>query len=127
MIRPLIHRILELFDNDLGRLRAALSADTVCDTDTVATIRQVWEQHGYLLDPHGAVAYAALRRYQARHPEAAAGMILATAHPVKFPGVVEPVLGRAIELPEVVRALQGRIKRSVPIAVNYEELKAHLL
>ena len=96
------------------------------DADTVAAIRQVWEQHGYLLDPHGAVAYVALRRYQAQHPEAA-GLILATAHPVKFPAVVEPVLGRAIELPAVVRALQGRAKRSVPLAVDYEALKAYLL
>lgn len=119
-------RILELFDNDLTKMRAALSADTVSDADTVAAIRQVWEQHGYLLDPHGAVAYTALRRYQAQHSEAGAGMILATAHPVKFPDVVEPILGRAIELPAVVQALQGRAKRSVPISVNYEELKACL-
>ena len=119
-------RILELFGHDNTRLRAALSADTVSDADTVAAIRQVWEQHGYLLDPHGAVAYAALRRYQARHG-AAAGFLLATAHPVKFPGVVEPILGRAIELPAVVQALQGRTKRSVPLAVNYEELKAYLM
>ncbi|MDO7849127.1 threonine synthase [Hymenobacter sp. M29] len=119
-------RILELFDNDLAQMRAALGADTVSDADTVATIRQVWNEHGYLLDPHGAVAYAALRRYQAQHPEAA-GIILATAHPVKFPDVVEPVLGRAIELPAVVQALQGRAKRSVPISVDYEELKACLM
>ena len=119
-------RILELFDNDLTKMRAALSADTVSDAETVAAIRQVWEEDGYLLDPHGAVAYTALRRYQAKHP-GAAGMILATAHPVKFPDVVEPILGRAIELPEVVQALQGRAKRSVPISVNYEELKAWLM
>jgi threonine synthase len=119
-------RILELFDNDLTKMRTALSADTVSDADTVAAIRQVWEQDGYLLDPHGAVAYAALRRYQTGHP-GAAGMILATAHPVKFPDVVEPILGRSIELPAVVQALQGRAKRSVPISVNYEELKACLM
>jgi threonine synthase len=119
-------RILELFGNDLGRLRAALGADTVSDADTVAAIRQVWEQHDYLLDPHGAVAYTALRRYQAQHA-GAAGFVLATAHPVKFPDVVEPVLGRAIELPAVVQALQGRAKRSVPLAVDYEELKAYLM
>ena len=119
-------RILELFGNDIGRLRAALSADTVSDADTVAAIRQVWEQHGYLLDPHGAVAYTALRRYQAQHPNAA-GFLLATAHPVKFPDVVEPILGRAIELPAVVQALQGRVKQSVPLAVDYEALKAYLL
>ncbi|WP_210518284.1 threonine synthase [Hymenobacter terricola] len=119
-------RILALFDNDLETMRAALSADTVSDADTVAAIHQVWEADNYLLDPHGAVAYMALRRYQARHA-GAAGMILATAHPVKFPDVVEPILGRAIELPEVVRALQGRPKRSVPITVKYEELKAYLM
>ena len=119
-------RILELFDNDLARLRAVLSADTVSDADTVAAIRQVWEQHGYLLDPHGAVAYAALRRYQTQHPQAS-GFLLATAHPVKFPAVVEPILGRPIELPEAVRALQGRVKRSVPIPVEYEALKACLM
>jgi threonine synthase len=118
-------RILELFDNDLAKMRAALSADTVSDEDTVAAIRQVWEQEGYLLDPHGAVAYTALRRYQAEHPDAA-GMILATAHPVKFPDVVEPILGRAIELPEVVQALQGRAKQSLPISVDYEPLRAFL-
>ena len=119
-------RILELFDNDLTKLRAALGADTVSDVDTVAAIRQVWERNEYLLDPHGAVAYTALRRYQDRHA-GAGGLILATAHPVKFPNVVEPILGRAIELPAVVQALQGRVKRSVPMAVNYEDLKVYLM
>jgi threonine synthase len=119
-------RILELFGNDLARMRTALSADTVSDADTVAAIRTVWEEQGYLLDPHGAVAYTALRRYQAQHP-AAPGMILATAHPVKFPGVVEPIIGRAIPLPAAVQYLQDRPKRSVPLAVDYEQLKAYLM
>ncbi|MFC7666410.1 threonine synthase [Hymenobacter humi] len=92
-------RILELFHHDLGKLRAALSADTVTDDETVAAIRQVWAESNYLLDPHAAVAYTALRRYQAQHP-AAPGMVLATAHPVKFPDVVEPILGHSIGLPE---------------------------
>jgi threonine synthase len=119
-------RILELFSNDLAKMRTALSADTVSDADTVAAIRAVWEEQGYLLDPHGAVAYTALRRYQAQHP-AASGIILATAHPVKFPDVVEPVIGRAIPLPAAVQHLQGRPKRSVPLAVDYEQLKAYLM
>lgn len=120
-------RIQELFGNDLGKLSQALSADTVSDADTVATIRRVWETHGYLLDPHGAVAYAALRRHQAAHPEGQqSGFFLATAHPVKFPAVVEPILGHAIPLPAAVHQLQRRPKRSVPLAVDYEALRAHL-
>ena len=119
-------RVQELFDHDGQKLRAAMSAETVTDADTVAAIRRVWDEHGYLLEPHAAVAYVALRRYQARHPAAAPGMLLATAHPVKFPAVVEPILGHPIALPEAVRALQGRPKRSIPLPVDYEALRAHL-
>ena len=118
-------RIQELFGNDFEALAQVLGADTVSDADTVATIRQVWEAHGYLLDPHGAVAYAALRRYQAAHLSSP-GFVLATAHPVKFPAVVEPILGRAIPLPEAVQHLQGRAKQSVPLAVDYAALRAYL-
>ena len=119
-------RIQELFGHDFAALSAALSADTISDAATLATIRQVWGEAGYLLDPHGAVAYAALHRYLAAHP-GQTGFLLATAHPVKFPAVVEPILGRAIPLPEAVRDLQHRPKRSVPLAVEYEALQAFLL
>jgi threonine synthase len=119
-------RILELFKNNLTKLRAALSADTVTDAETVEAIREVWAAEEYLLEPHAAVAYAALRRYQARHP-GTSGLVLATAHPVKFPDVVEPVLGQPIPLPAVVAQLQNRLKRSVPLAVDYEQLKAFLM
>ncbi|OGX82536.1 hypothetical protein [Hymenobacter coccineus] len=96
------------------------------DPDTVATILQVWFENGYLLDPHAAVAYAALLRHQAQHPDAA-GILLATAHPVKFPGVLEPIIGQPIELPEAVRHLQGRPKQAIPMAVDFGALKEFLL
>jgi threonine synthase len=119
-------RILELFGQDVNQLQAVLSADTVSDADTTATMAQVWQQQGYLLDPHGAVAYTALRRYLARHP-AAAGLFLATAHPVKFPEVVEAITGQPIPLPAAVQHLQGRPKQSIALAASYEALRAQLL
>jgi len=119
-------RIQELFGQDIAQLRVVLSADTVSDADTAATIAQVWAEYGYLLDPHGAVAYTALRRYLHHYPDQH-GMLLATAHPVKFPEVVERLTGQPIPLPEAVRHLQGRVKRSVPLAVDYEALKTYLM
>ncbi|SFQ34630.1 threonine synthase [Hymenobacter arizonensis] len=119
-------RVLALFNNDLAKLRAALSADTVTDAETVAAMREVWAREGYLLEPHAAVAHTALRRYQAQVP-GTQGLVLATAHPVKFPDVVEPILGQAIPLPDAVAQLQNRPKRSVPLAVDYEQLKAFLM
>ncbi|MDO7873426.1 threonine synthase [Hymenobacter sp. ASUV-10] len=119
-------RILELFNNDFSRLQTALSADTVSDNGTRATIGQVWQEHHYLLDPHGAVAYTALRRYLDQHP-AEKGFFLATAHPVKFPDVVEEITGQPVPLPEAVRYLQGRKKQAVPLAVDYAALQDFLL
>jgi threonine synthase len=119
-------RILELFGHDFEKLKAALSADTITDAETTATIGQVWQEHHYLLDPHGAVAYKALQRYLSQH-SGAQGLFLATAHPVKFPDVVEQITGQPIPLPEAVRHLQGRAKQAVPLAVDYAALKDFLL
>jgi threonine synthase len=119
-------RILELFKHEHATISQLLSGYTVSDADTSATIGQVETERGYLLDPHGAVAFFALEQYLAQHP-AAAGFLLATAHPVKFPEVVEPLIGRTVELPAALHYLLEKPKQSVPLAPSYEALRAWLL
>ena len=119
-------RILELFEHEHASISGLLSGATVSDADTQATIRRVQEQHGYLLDPHGAVAFFALDNYLADHP-GAAGFLLATAHPVKFPEVVEPLIGRKVELPAALHYLLEKPKQSVLLEPSYEALRAWLL
>ena len=119
-------RILELFNNEHATLSKLLSGRTVSDADTSATIRRVAAEHDYLLDPHGAVAFFALEAYLREHP-AAAGFLLATAHPVKFPEVVEPLIGRKIELPAALHYLLGKPKHSVPLPPSYAALREWLL
>ncbi|AMR29720.1 threonine synthase [Hymenobacter psoromatis] len=119
-------RILELFEHEHATLSKLLSGYTVSDADTSATIRRVEAARGYLLDPHGAVAFFALENYLREHP-AAAGFLLATAHPVKFPEVVEPLIGRKIELPAALRYLLEKPKHSVALPPTYEALREWLL
>ncbi len=119
-------RILELFRHEHATISQLLSGYTVSDADTSATIQRVESEYAYLLDPHGAVAFFALEHYLAAHP-AAAGFLLATAHPVKFPEVVEPLIGRQIELPTALHYLLEKPKQSVPLAPSYEALRAWLL
>ncbi len=119
-------RILELFRHEHATISQLLSGYTVSDADTSATIQRVEAERKYLLDPHGAVAFFALENYLAAHP-AAAGFLLATAHPVKFPEVVEPLIGRQIELPAALHYLLEKPKQSVPLAPSYEALRAWLL
>ncbi len=119
-------RILELFEHEHATISQLLSGYTVSDADTSATIRRVEATRGYLLDPHGAVAFFALEDYLKEYP-AAAGFLLATAHPVKFPEVVEPLIGRKIELPAALHYLLEKPKQSVPLAPSYEALRQWLL
>ena len=119
-------RILELFEHEHATISQLLSGYTVSDADTSATIRRVEAERGYVLDPHGAVAFFALEDYLKEYP-AAAGFLLATAHPVKFPEVVEPLIGRKIELPAALHYLLEKPKQSVALPPRYEALRAWLL
>lgn len=84
-------RIMELFHQKVDGLKNMFSSVSVDDTTTKATIKKVYENYHYLLDPHGAVAYHALKNYLHSAPLDGGGFILETAHPVKFPGTVEEV------------------------------------
>lgn len=119
-------RILEIFNHQFPELKSKLSSYSITDDETIATIKEVYDLHNYLLDPHGAVGYLALKRYLADHP-GENGIFLETAHPVKFPGAVEKITGKIIEAPDSVQALMRREKKSTLIEAEYEALKGFLL
>ena len=75
----------------------------------MAAIRDVWQRHRYLMDPHTATAWAAQDALAGRdHPR----VILSTASPFKFPGAVLRALGRGEatdegSLPQELSAVTG--------------------
>jgi threonine synthase len=119
-------RVLELFHNSFQSISKKISGYTVSDEITKQTIAQVYQQDNYILDPHGAVAYYALAEYLKSNPEKR-GMILETAHPVKFPDTVEEMIGKSIEIPESVKPLFSLEKKSIIIEPNFLALKNWLL
>jgi threonine synthase len=119
-------RILEIFHQQFTDLKNVLSSCSISDEETKATLQKVYKAEGYLLDPHGAVGYLALRQYLQRNT-AEKGIVLETAHPVKFYDVVEPVIGTAVPIPETVRQQLLLEKKSTKIAADVNLLKAFLL
>ena len=106
-------RIVALYGGDAERLRAAVAGSRHTDGETRAAIRDVYRTYGYVLDPHGAVAYLGLTAALRERPQAT-GVFLATAHPAKFAEVVEPLIGRPVPLPE---RLAERLRRE-PDAIH---------
>lgn len=118
-------RVLEIFDNKFVDLKQKLESVSVSDETTAQTMRRVYEETGYILDPHGAVGYRALADHLERHPKRS-GIFLETAHPVKFDSVNE-ITGTHGEMPPSVGELYSKSTISTQIDNDYQAVKEILL
>src|SRR5215813_10035764 len=92
-------RMLWLYKGDLEAVRKDVTGSVHDDVEVKATIKDVFDRTGYVLDPHSAIGYLGIRRTK--------GIFLATAHPAKFSEIVEPVIGTPIDRPEpLAKALE---------------------
>lgn len=119
-------RILELFKHEYPQIKNAVSSYSISDKDTKIALKETFDQHNYLLDPHGAVAFAGLEKYIQQHPSAK-GIILETAHPVKFYDVVETITGQTVERPESIHSILHKKKECLKMLPDYEVFKEFLL
>jgi threonine synthase len=119
-------RILAMFDNNFEALNKAVFTQSIDDETTKNTIKKVYQQHQYTLDPHAAVAYTALENYLHSNPTDS-GFFLATAHPIKFPEVVEANIGKALQYPEAIKSLLTKQKKSIVLPANYTAFKQWML
>ena len=119
-------RIMEILQNNFTNLTHALTSYSINDATTTSTIARVYKTDNYTLDPHGAVAFAVAEIYLSKNNSAKA-IILETAHPVKFPEVVEEAIGEKIAIPNSVQFLLDKQKVSIPLAANFAAFKQWML
>lgn len=118
-------RIREIYKDDLALIRKNLSSYSFSDEQTREAMLKIYQETGYIMDPHGAVGYLGLKQYQQTHKNTT-GIFLETAHPVKFLEVVEPVIGQSIELPEQIKSVINNKKEAAFIS-SYKELRSFLM
>ncbi|MDE6377416.1 MAG: threonine synthase [Duncaniella sp.] len=114
-----ISRILDILEREQETPDSCMRGYSLSDDEIEAVMRNVHSATGVLLDPHSAAALGALRS-DLRPGEQ--GVFLATAHPSKFPRVVEQATG--VKLPPGPAAAQPH--RSAPhprISVSYDALR----
>lgn len=118
-------RILEMYDHKWMAIKEDMIGYSYSDEQTKEIMKEVYKRTGYVLDPHGAVAYLGLKEYQKKHK--ATGIFLETAHPAKFLETVEETLGEKIEIPEKLKASLEKEKLSIAMKNSYDDFKAFLL
>ena len=122
-------RIMEIMQQNFDQLTSQLKSYQISDSDTKSTIARVYKTFNYILDPHGAVAFNAAEKFIKEQELNASihALILETAHPVKFPEVVEEAIGQSIPIPSSVAYLLNREKVSIAIPANYAAFKQWMM
>lgn len=117
-------RIYELYGKDHAAICHDISGCTFSDEQIADTMRQCLQETGYQLDPHGACGYRALVEGL---QEGETGVFLETAHPAKFKGVVDDIIGGDIDIPAKLAAFMKGEKQSVAMTKDFADFKAYLL
>jgi len=119
-------RLRWLYADDDAALRADLHVEAVDDASIRAVIARRWAQAGEVFCPHTATAVAVLEALRAEGMQGD-WAVAATAHPAKFESVVEPLIGRALDVPPSLSALLDRPAQAQPCAPEYAALRERLL
>ena len=117
-------RIYELYGKDHAAICHDISGCTFSDEQIADTMRQCLQETGYQLDPHGACGYRALVEGLKKGET---GVFLETAHPAKFKGVVDDIIGGDIDIPAKLAAFMKGEKQSVAMTKDFADFKAYLL
>lgn len=120
-------RLTRFFEEDWQEARNLISGYHFDDDQTKVSMRKVFEQTGYVMCPHTAVAYEGLQRYRQEQGGDFTGIFLATAHPAKFLDLVENTLDSPIDIPERLENLLLLAKKSIVLKPRFEDFKAYLL
>jgi len=129
-------RLMDMYGNSLEKMREEIVGYSFTDEETRQLMQEVYQQYGYILDPHGAIGYGALKDYlqgqtrptnNEQQATKLTGIFLETAHPAKFIDIVEETIGLKIEIPANLEQLLHRSKESIKMSQNYDDLKAFIL
>ena len=120
-------RILKIYNENVNEVRRDLISWSFQDDETKYAIQYTKDKLNYLTDPHTAVGLSGIEKYRQEVNAHLTGIALATAHPGKFPQVVEPVINEQIAIPRQLQKSMEKEKNSIIIPAHYSYLKEFLI
>lgn len=117
-------RVLDLYNNSHDAIKAEISGVSYDDEQIAVALNTCFEDTGYLLDPHGACGYQALKDGL---QENEIGVFLETAHPAKFLETVERIIGQKVDIPQKLQEFMKGEKQSLELSKDFDGFKKYLL
>lgn len=121
-------RILDLFSSKHDPHQAIcqlISGSRYTNEEIARAMQQTYKETSYVLDPHGACGFQGLMDTHLSVKET--GLFLETAHPAKFKGVVDQILGIDLEIPTKLKAFMEGTKQSFELSKEFATFKEYLL
>jgi len=117
-------RVLDLYSNSHEAIKTEISGVSYNDEQIAVTLKTCFDETGYLLDPHGACGYQALKDGL---QENETGVFLETAHPAKFLETVERIIGQKVVIPQKLQEFMKGEKQSLELSKDFDGFKKYLL
>ena len=116
-------RVRALYQDNLNAMRQNISAESFSDAQTIGVMKRVYQDFGYVLDPHTAVAFGVLEKHISADE---VGIVMSTAHPAKFQESVEAALGILVALPQALAEVADKKVLSHSMENDYAAFKGFL-
>jgi len=121
-------RIQAMFKDAPEELANLVTGFSYDDEETLNAIEKIYSNYKYVVCPHTAIAWQALKDWQQDQPTGeAAGVFLSTAHPCKFPDVLPEHIAAEIVIPAQVKELEGKSSHATSLGKDFEGFKSYLL
>lgn len=117
-------RIYDLYNGSHDKISSIINGATYTDDEIKAAVRQCYKDNGYILDPHGACGYQALKD---NLKKGETGVFCETAHPAKFKDTIENIINTEIEIPQRLSNFMKGKKQTVELSNKFDDFKTFLL
>lgn len=117
-------RIYDLYEGSHERIASMISGATYTDEKISNAVKQCYNENGYILDPHGACGYQALKDLLNTNET---GIFCETAHPAKFKDTIEKIIGTEIKIPQRLADFMNGKKQTVNLSNDFNIFKTFLL
>ena len=108
---------------ELNKIKSDFCSSTVSDELTKQTLKNVYEQHQLLIDPHTATAFKAAELNSSDEEM----LILSTAHPCKFSETVHQATGIEPKIPENIKNILNKKESYITLDNNLGAIKNYIL
>lgn len=117
-------RVLDIYGKSLEAIKKDVSAYRYTDATIKDVVKKTFNETNYLLDPHGACGFQALKESLT---DREIGVFLETAHPAKFLETVEEIVGEKVAIPQKLQDFMKGKKQSIEMTKSFDTFKSWLL